>query len=176
MQTSEGMASTCGLWLHCRGGVVQHARGQCQGCWQGSCSSSGNHVLTFSSDAGTWREESRVSWKAVQTSAKQNCLHGRVPRQKPLLNKSNIKTHLSFPRKHCDDPQDVWQKLTLHSINKIELNWVKRLIANAWLLLRVAKPVIRFRYNHFLTQGLDGLDFLFPHHNEHLHLETAFCV
>ncbi|KAK3533354.1 hypothetical protein QTP70_017158, partial [Hemibagrus guttatus] len=36
----------------------------------------------------------------------KNGLHGRVPRRKPLLSKKNIKAHLSFARKHLDDPQD----------------------------------------------------------------------
>ncbi|KAK3547241.1 hypothetical protein QTP86_017822, partial [Hemibagrus guttatus] len=39
----------------------------------------------------------------------KNGLHGRVPRQKPLLSKKNIKARLSFARKHLDDPQDFWE-------------------------------------------------------------------
>ncbi|KAK3529947.1 hypothetical protein QTP86_009330 [Hemibagrus guttatus] len=34
----------------------------------------------------------------------KNGFHGRVPRRKPLLSKKNIKAHLSFARKHLDDP------------------------------------------------------------------------
>ncbi|KAK3569864.1 hypothetical protein QTP86_006729 [Hemibagrus guttatus] len=39
----------------------------------------------------------------------KNGLHGRVPRQKPMLSKKNIKARLSFARKHLDDPQDLWE-------------------------------------------------------------------
>lgn len=31
------------------------------------------------------------------------------PRQKPLLSKKNVKAHLSFARKHLDNPQDFWE-------------------------------------------------------------------
>ncbi len=40
----------------------------------------------------------------------KNGLHGEYPRPKNrLLSKKNIKPHLSFARKHLDDPQDFWE-------------------------------------------------------------------
>lgn len=51
----------------------------------------------------------------------KNDLHGRVPRQKPLQSKRNIKTHLSFTRKHLDEPQDFWEKTLWTDKTKIEL-------------------------------------------------------
>ncbi|KAK3568377.1 hypothetical protein QTP86_005584 [Hemibagrus guttatus] len=48
-------------------------------------------------------------------------LHGRVPRRKPLLSKKNIKTHLSFARKHLDDPQDFWENTLWTDETKILL-------------------------------------------------------
>ncbi|KAK3567375.1 hypothetical protein QTP86_019891 [Hemibagrus guttatus] len=44
----------------------------------------------------------------------------RVPRRKPLLSKKNIKAHLSFARKHFDDPQDFWENTLWTDETKIE--------------------------------------------------------
>ncbi len=38
----------------------------------------------------------------------KNGIHGRVPRQKPLLTKNNTKAHLTFVKKYLDYPQDFW--------------------------------------------------------------------
>ncbi len=51
----------------------------------------------------------------------KNGLHGRVPRRKPLLSKKNIKSHLSFARKHLDDPQDFWENTLWIDETKVEL-------------------------------------------------------
>ncbi len=51
----------------------------------------------------------------------KNGLHGRVPRPKPLLSKKNIKAHLSFARKHLDDPQDFWENTLWTDKTKVEL-------------------------------------------------------
>ena len=51
----------------------------------------------------------------------KNGLHGRVPRRKPLLSKKNIKAHLSFARKHLDDPQDFWENTLWTDETKVEL-------------------------------------------------------
>ncbi|KAK3527102.1 hypothetical protein QTP86_010826 [Hemibagrus guttatus] len=51
----------------------------------------------------------------------KNGLHGRVPRQKPLLSKKNIKARLSFARKHLDDPQDFWGNTLWTDETKTEL-------------------------------------------------------
>ncbi len=47
--------------------------------------------------------------------------NGRVPRQKPLLSKKNIKARLSFARKHLDDPQDFWENTLWTDETKVEL-------------------------------------------------------
>ncbi len=51
----------------------------------------------------------------------KNGLHGRVPRPKLLLSKKNIKAHLSFARKHLDDPQDFWENTLWTDETKVEL-------------------------------------------------------
>ncbi|KAK3554864.1 hypothetical protein QTP86_000902 [Hemibagrus guttatus] len=51
----------------------------------------------------------------------KNGLHGRVPRQKLLLSKKNIKACLSFARKQLDDPQDFWENTLWTDEIKIEL-------------------------------------------------------
>uniref|UniRef100_A0A9J7YNC4 Transposase Tc1-like domain-containing protein n=1 Tax=Cyprinus carpio carpio TaxID=630221 RepID=A0A9J7YNC4_CYPCA len=51
----------------------------------------------------------------------KNGLHGRLPRRKPLLSKKNIKAHLSFARKHLDDPQDFWENTMWTDETKVEL-------------------------------------------------------
>ncbi|KAK3559140.1 hypothetical protein QTP86_005021 [Hemibagrus guttatus] len=51
----------------------------------------------------------------------KNGLRGRVPRQKPLLSKMNIKPRLSFARKHLDDPQNFWENTLWTDETKIEL-------------------------------------------------------
>ncbi|KAK3515004.1 hypothetical protein QTP70_003251 [Hemibagrus guttatus] len=54
----------------------------------------------------------------------KNGFHGKtkVPRRKPLLSKKNIKAHLSFARKHLDDPQDFWENTlwTDETLNVLE--------------------------------------------------------
>uniref|UniRef100_A0A9J7YL83 Transposase Tc1-like domain-containing protein n=1 Tax=Cyprinus carpio carpio TaxID=630221 RepID=A0A9J7YL83_CYPCA len=56
----------------------------------------------------------------------KNGLQGRVPRRKPLLSKKNIKAHLSFARKHSDDPQDFWENTLWTSVHylKLKRTWV----------------------------------------------------
>ncbi|KAK3567614.1 hypothetical protein QTP86_020281 [Hemibagrus guttatus] len=53
----------------------------------------------------------------------KNGLHGRVPRQRPLLSKKNIKARLSFARKHLDDPKtfgNILCGLTRQKCNALE--------------------------------------------------------
>ncbi len=51
----------------------------------------------------------------------KNGIHGRVPRQKPLLTKKNTKTHLTFAKKYLDYPQDFWANILWTNATKIEL-------------------------------------------------------
>ncbi len=41
----------------------------------------------------------------------KNGIHGRVPRQKPLLTKKNTKARLTFAKKYLDYPQDFWANI-----------------------------------------------------------------
>ena len=51
----------------------------------------------------------------------KNGIHGRVPRQKPLLTKKNTKACLTFAKKHLDDPQDFWENILWTDETKVEL-------------------------------------------------------
>ena len=51
----------------------------------------------------------------------KNDIHGRVPRQKSLLTKNNIKACLTFAIKHLDDPQDFWKNILYADETKVEL-------------------------------------------------------
>ncbi|KAK3562989.1 hypothetical protein QTP86_013253 [Hemibagrus guttatus] len=53
----------------------------------------------------------------------KNGLHGTVPRRKPLLSKKNIKAHLSFARKHLDDPK-TFEKI-LCGLKRQKLNFLE---------------------------------------------------
>ncbi|KAK1798040.1 hypothetical protein P4O66_000540 [Electrophorus voltai] len=75
-------------------------------------------IQEVTKDPTTSSKELQASFASVKASVHdytirkrlgKNGLHGRVPRQKPLLSKKNIKTYLSFARKHLDDPQDFWE-------------------------------------------------------------------
>ncbi len=50
----------------------------------------------------------------------KNGIHGRVPRQKPLLTKKNTKACLTFAKKYLDYPQDFWANI-LWTETKVEL-------------------------------------------------------
>ncbi len=69
-------------------------------------------------------KEPRTTSKELQASIKvsvhdstirkrlgKNGIHGRVPRQKPLLTKKNTKSHLTFAKKYLDYPQDFWANI-----------------------------------------------------------------
>ncbi|KAK3525854.1 hypothetical protein QTP70_010932 [Hemibagrus guttatus] len=75
-------------------------------------------IQEVTKDPTTTSKELQASLASVKVSVHdstirkrlgKNGLHGRVPRQTPLLSKKNIKAHLSFARKHLDDPQDFWE-------------------------------------------------------------------
>ncbi|KAK3523620.1 hypothetical protein QTP70_002743 [Hemibagrus guttatus] len=75
-------------------------------------------IQEVTKDPTTTSKELQASLASVKVSVHdstirkrrgKNGLHGRVPRQKPLLSKKNIKARLSFARKHLDDPQDFWE-------------------------------------------------------------------
>ncbi len=53
----------------------------------------------------------------------KNGIHGRVPRQKPLLTKKNTKAHLTVAKKYLDYPQDFWANIlwTVHFKAKVTL-------------------------------------------------------
>ncbi len=83
-----------------------------------------------SDDSTTTSTELQVSLASVKVSVHdstirkrlgKNGLHGRAPRQKPLLSKKNIKVHLSFARKHLDAPQDFWENTLWTDETKVEL-------------------------------------------------------
>ncbi len=51
----------------------------------------------------------------------KNSIHGRVPRQKPLLTKNNTKARLTFAKKYLDYPQDFWVNILWTDETKVEL-------------------------------------------------------
>ncbi len=51
----------------------------------------------------------------------KNSMHGRVPRQKPLLTKKNTKVCLTFAKKYLDYPQDFWANILWTDATKVEL-------------------------------------------------------
>ncbi len=51
----------------------------------------------------------------------KNGIHGRVPRQKPLLTKNNTTAHLIFAKKYLDYPQDFWANILWTDETKAEL-------------------------------------------------------
>lgn len=51
----------------------------------------------------------------------KNSIHGRVPRQKPLLTKKNTKARLTFAKKYLDYPQDFWANILWTDATKVEL-------------------------------------------------------
>ncbi len=51
----------------------------------------------------------------------KNGIHGRVPRQKPLLTKKNTKACLTFAKKYLDYPQDFWANILWTDETKVEL-------------------------------------------------------
>ncbi len=52
----------------------------------------------------------------------KNGIHGRVPRQKPLLTKKNTKSRLTFDKKYLDYPQDFWANILWTAATKVELS------------------------------------------------------
>ncbi len=51
----------------------------------------------------------------------KNGMHGRVPRQKPLLTKKNTKACLMFAKKYLDYPQDFWANILWTDETKVDL-------------------------------------------------------
>ncbi len=51
----------------------------------------------------------------------KNSIHGRVPRQKPLLTKKNTKVCLTFAKKYRDYPQDFWANIMWTDATNVEL-------------------------------------------------------
>ncbi len=51
----------------------------------------------------------------------KNSIHGRVPRQKPLLTKKNTKARLTFAKKYLNYPQDFWANILWTDATKVEL-------------------------------------------------------
>ncbi len=51
----------------------------------------------------------------------KNGIHGRVPRQKPLLTKKNTTAHLIFAKKYLNYPQDFWANILWTDETKAEL-------------------------------------------------------
>ncbi len=51
----------------------------------------------------------------------KNGIHGRVPRQKPLLTKKNTKAHLTFAKKYLDYPQEFWANILWTDATNVEL-------------------------------------------------------
>ncbi len=49
----------------------------------------------------------------------KNSIHGRVPRQKPLLTKKNTKARLTFAKKYRDYPQDFWANILWTDATKV---------------------------------------------------------
>ncbi len=87
-------------------------------------------IQEVTKDPTTTSKELQASLASVKVSVHdstirkrlgKNGLHGRVPRPKPLLSKKNIKAHLSFARKHLDDPQDFWENTLWTDETKVEL-------------------------------------------------------
>ncbi|KAK3542759.1 hypothetical protein QTP70_002767 [Hemibagrus guttatus] len=87
-------------------------------------------IQEVTKDPTTTSKELQASLASVKVSVHdstirkrlgKNGLRGRVPRQKPLLSKKNIKARLSFARKHLDDPQDFWENTLWTDETKIEL-------------------------------------------------------
>ncbi|KAK3574450.1 hypothetical protein QTP86_006615 [Hemibagrus guttatus] len=86
-------------------------------------------IQEVTKDPTTTSKELQASLASVKVSVHdstirkrlgKNGLRGRVPRQKPLLSKKNIKARLSFARKHLDEPQDFWENTLWNDETKIE--------------------------------------------------------
>ncbi len=87
-------------------------------------------IQEVTKDPTTTSKELQASLASVKVSVHdstirkrlgKNGLHGRDPRPKPLLSKKNIKAHLSFARKHLDDPEDFWENTLWTDETKVEL-------------------------------------------------------
>ncbi|KAK3527855.1 hypothetical protein QTP86_009412 [Hemibagrus guttatus] len=87
-------------------------------------------IQEVTKDPTTTSKELQASLASVKVSVHdstirkrlgKNGLHGRVPTEKTLLSKKNIKARLSFARKHLDDPQDFWENTLWTDKTKIEL-------------------------------------------------------
>ncbi len=87
-------------------------------------------IQEVTKDPTTTSKELQASLASVKVSVHdstlrkrlgKNGLHGRVPRRKPLRSKKNIKAHLSFAKKHLDDPQYFWENTLWTDETKVEL-------------------------------------------------------
>ncbi len=62
-----------------------------------------------------------VNDSTIRKRLGKNSIHGRVSRQKPLLNKKNTKARLTFTKKSLDYPQDFWANILWTDETKVEL-------------------------------------------------------
>ncbi len=53
----------------------------------------------------------RAKDSTIRKRLGKNAIHGRVPRQKPLLTKKNTNAHLTFAIKYLEYPQDFWANI-----------------------------------------------------------------
>ncbi len=81
-------------------------------------------------EPGTTSKELQTSLASIKVSVHdstmrkrlgKNGIHGRVPRQKPLLTKKNRKARLTFAKKYLDYPQKVWANILWTDETKVEL-------------------------------------------------------
>ncbi len=137
-------------------------------------------IQEVTKDPTTTSKELQASLSSVRVSVHdstirkrlgKNGLHGRVTRPKPLLSKKNIKAHLSFARKHLDDPQDFWENTLWTDKTKVELfgrcvsHYIWRKSNTATLKSTVNAAIYQEILEHFMLPSADKLygdaDFIF---------------
>ena len=52
-----------------------------------------------------------VHQSTISRSLHKAGLYVEVARKKPLLNKTHLKAHMEFAKKHLDDTADMWRKI-----------------------------------------------------------------
>ncbi len=62
-----------------------------------------------------------VNDSTIRKRLGKNGIHGRVPRQKPLLTKNNTKARLTFVQKYLDFPQDFWANILWTDATKVDI-------------------------------------------------------
>ncbi|KAK3538352.1 hypothetical protein QTP70_035208 [Hemibagrus guttatus] len=120
-------------------------------------------IQEVTKDPTTTSKELQASLASVKVSVHdstlrkrlgKNGLRGRVPRQKPLLSKKNIKALLSFARKHLDDPKTFGKilcGLTRQKLNFLEARPRSDRERELWL-----RPCIDYR-------GLNAITVRYPY-------------